>query len=286
MKISYINLVTILTMTLSTGASAQQIIDCGGGGPCDPSGIPQLPEFYPELAQGDSPCRPGYGMVTVEEARANKDRICSMLGQWSINRLAGGGSMDGRGYNCKIRNHDDRELGSTLCMRQEKKYVRVRGDRSCDSRGMKLLGINHARNNRNQVCRSLGQWDIARLKHGGSMDGPGYGCKIRNSDSRKLGHSLCFQNTYSKQAGDGPCPAGEALLTKHEARDNMHLICYGMIPEETSRLAGGGSFVGPYFDRHGDIVYDCKVKNKDTRNLDSSICRIEPDYPPVIELVP
>ncbi|WP_219988860.1 hypothetical protein [Leucothrix pacifica] len=40
-------------------------------------------------------------------------------------------------------------------------------------------------------CKSLQAWDIARLANGASMDGSGYQCKTRPSDTRQLGHSLC-----------------------------------------------------------------------------------------------
>jgi hypothetical protein len=53
--------------------------------------------------------------VTVAEARANADRLCPLLDEWDIVRLADGGSMDGRGYKCKVHEHDQRSLGFSLC---------------------------------------------------------------------------------------------------------------------------------------------------------------------------
>jgi hypothetical protein len=51
--------------------------------------------------------------------------------------------------------------------------------------------------NPRRACGSsgLGEWDIARIAGGGSHDGLGYQCKVRRSDKRKLGHSLCIQTT-------------------------------------------------------------------------------------------
>ena len=53
--------------------------------------------------------------VTVAQARANVTLLCPLLAEWDIVRLAGGGSMDGRGYQCKVHEHDARELGFSLC---------------------------------------------------------------------------------------------------------------------------------------------------------------------------
>ncbi|MBL8916849.1 MAG: serine/threonine protein kinase [Archangium sp.] len=57
------------------------------------------------------------GFVTVAEARAHAQRLCALLEQWDIARLAGGGSMDGPGYQCKVRERDPRDLGVSLCRR-------------------------------------------------------------------------------------------------------------------------------------------------------------------------
>ncbi len=62
--------------------------------------------------------------------------------------------------------------------------------RSCpaDSR---MVGHDEAVAARHDICRILGAWSIARLAEGGSMDGPGYRCGIRDRDERDLGHILC-----------------------------------------------------------------------------------------------
>ena len=46
----------------------------------------------------------------------------------------------------------------------------------------------------------MGQWFIARLAGGGSLDGPGYECRMRPNDGRDLGHIL------RKMAAAGPAP--------------------------------------------------------------------------------
>ena len=62
-------------------------------------------------------CPGGYIMASPAAANDYKSQACSVLGTWYIVRLADGGSMDGSGYGCKVRGHDSRSLGHTLCMR-------------------------------------------------------------------------------------------------------------------------------------------------------------------------
>ncbi|MBX3247996.1 MAG: hypothetical protein KF901_12520 [Myxococcales bacterium] len=57
--------------------------------------------------------------------------------------------------------------------------------------GWEPMSVAHAQANQSAVCQQLGQWVIARLAGGGSMDGPGYRCQIRPRDDRGLGHTLC-----------------------------------------------------------------------------------------------
>lgn len=64
------------------------------------------------------------------------------------------------------------------------------GDGGC-APDERLLSAYEARRDLRRVCRSLDRWAIARLAGGASMDGPGYGCKVRDYDRRRLGHSVC-----------------------------------------------------------------------------------------------
>ena len=56
--------------------------------------------------------------------------------------------------------------------------------------GYRLVTYNEALHHTKQLCSILHQWDIARLANGASMDGPGYGCKVRPDDSRTLGNAI------------------------------------------------------------------------------------------------
>ncbi len=93
-------------------------------------GVPQESEELPveELSEtssalagevvrvtGDTPCPSGYVPASPQEARANVNAICSQLGAWDIVRLAGGGSIDGPGYGCGIRDYDTRGMGHAVC---------------------------------------------------------------------------------------------------------------------------------------------------------------------------
>lgn len=62
-------------------------------------------------------CPSGFTFVTYEEAIENRDILSRKLETWDIARIAGGGSMDGSGYDSKIRQQDERGLGHSLCKR-------------------------------------------------------------------------------------------------------------------------------------------------------------------------
>lgn len=67
------------------------------------------------LFAGDRACPAGFAEVDPVSAVANLETLRAMLGPWDIVRLAGGGSMDGRGYGSTVRDDDPRALGATLC---------------------------------------------------------------------------------------------------------------------------------------------------------------------------
>lgn len=66
----------------------------------------------------DGVCPDNANLLSYYDAKADQSNICKKLGTWYIARLAGGGSMDGPGYNCKIRQQDTRKLGNSLCKQQ------------------------------------------------------------------------------------------------------------------------------------------------------------------------
>jgi hypothetical protein len=60
-------------------------------------------------------CPANTTQVTYAEAQANQQELCHKMGEWYIARLAGGGSLDGPGYQCRMRPNDQRDLGHILC---------------------------------------------------------------------------------------------------------------------------------------------------------------------------
>lgn len=68
------------------------------------------------ISNEDNSCPNNYRLMTFPEAKANVKNICRNLSDWYIARLAGGGSMDGSAYNCKIRPVDERSLGNSVCI--------------------------------------------------------------------------------------------------------------------------------------------------------------------------
>ncbi len=213
---------------------------------------------------GDSACPSGYSLATSAEAQANKTAICSKLGTWDITRLAGGGSMDGPGYGCGIRNVDTRGLGHSVC-KKAVQFERGVGDNVCPS-GFTTANPMVARANSAAMCAKLGTWDIARLAGGGSMDGPGYGCTIRDSDTRGLGHTACAQLDFMRAVGDKPCPAGSALISPQEARARQAELCSKLGTWDIARLDGGGSMDGS--------GYGCTIRDSDTRGLGHALCGV------------
>ena len=62
--------------------------------------------------------------------------------------------------------------------------------------GTQMENGNSVKELNNDVCNinkieGMGKWQIVRLAGGGSVDGWGYDCKARTSDSRDLGHVMC-----------------------------------------------------------------------------------------------
>src|SRR5579872_1165261 len=148
----------------------------------------------------DSPCPSGYSLISPAEAQESRAQLCSMLGTWDIVRLDGGGSMDGPGYGCGIRAADARHLGQSLCKRPTGLANQVSAG-VCTG-GYKSVSYLTANAYLGAACSLLGTWDIARLGDGGSMDGPGYGCGTRQTDSRSLGNTLCAQYSFQEVQGD------------------------------------------------------------------------------------
>lgn len=91
-------------------------------------------------------CPLGYTLVTYQEAIKNKELLSRKLNLWDIARLANGGSMDGSGYNLKIREKDERTLGHCLCKKTEPENPEEPDNQDSNWRGntYKVTLINEA----------------------------------------------------------------------------------------------------------------------------------------------
>lgn len=85
------------------------------GGAALAGGPAHATEFM--VNQGDGVCPTGYRLAEMWEVDAEKSAACNTLGQWYIARVAGGGSQDGPGYECRSRTPDTRPLGHSLCVK-------------------------------------------------------------------------------------------------------------------------------------------------------------------------
>ena len=107
----------VVDEVIDAGTSIAAVVDAGVRAPIvhhpRPPPAPTGP-LVAERVKGEKCPGPH---VTPAEARANATQLCAQLDQWEIVRLANGGSMDGPGYQCKVRDHDTRELGASLCRR-------------------------------------------------------------------------------------------------------------------------------------------------------------------------
>jgi hypothetical protein len=97
------------------------------------------------------------------------------------------------------------------------------------------------------------------------MEGPGYGCVIRDLDSRGLGHTLCVKTSFLKVLHDRPCATDWTLLAPQEARTRLLEVCAKLGPWETARLAGGGSMDGQ--------GYGCIVRDWDLLSTSQALCK-------------
>lgn len=147
--------------------------------------------------------------------------------------------------------------------------TKVVGDTACPS-GYSLAAPDEVLANRAEACSTLDTWEIARLSSGGSISGPGYGCKVRRRDSRDLGHAVCKKAVkFTKGTGDGVCPSGYAVASSMAVRANAALICDNLGAWDVGRLSNGGSMSGS--------GYGCRVRERDARSLVHTIC-VELDF--------
>lgn len=119
------------------------------------------------------------------------------------------------------------DLGLTAMARSLPKILLQTGP-TCPA-GTSLVGFGEAKDNTITYCSMLGSLDIVRLSGNGSMDGPGYGCGVRSSDSRNLSSALCRSSSEISsltavilEAG-WRTPSELAAMTEIEKRNTVNI---------------------------------------------------------------
>jgi hypothetical protein len=126
--------------------------------------------------------------------------------------------------------------------------------------GTRLLTHEEAVSRRDEVCRALDRWSVARLADGASMDGPGYHCQIKAQDNRQLGHALCTTATEPEIGGDH-----RHMLEAFERERFENPSPYSLNPNLVhlvDRHAGAGNFLfrGDMPVANGSFQYDALVQ--------------------------
>lgn len=142
-------------------------------------------------------------------------------------------------------------------------FQRVEGDSPCPS-GYSLVNPDEVKANYTGICSMLDSWDIVRLANGVSLDGPGYGCKMRANDARKLGHSLCKQPTqFTASPRDYYCEAGDTMVSSLVANAHQGEACDALGSWYIARLLDG-AMDGP--------GYGCNLKPREEQLLGHTLC--------------
>lgn len=127
--------------------------------------------------------------------------------------------------------------------------------------------------NKTEYCAALGKWNIVRLANGGSMDGSGYGCGAKQSDSRGLGSILCVDNAVPPTPTSGSeqyvaaktCPGNYVPVSYADAAANKSKYCALLGAQVVARLGNQGSLSGS--------ASNCTLLSNDTRDLPGSLCK-------------
>ena len=220
------------------------------------------------VVNGDSVCPADQYLMPIAEAKSHLKDICMKLGQWDMVRLEGGAALLGLGYGCSLETPFLKPVGESLCVpRPPPPYFKSQGDGVCPANAT-LMSPQAAVDRHNELCAYLGKWDILRLAGGGSIVGSGYGCVIRTQDTQPMGWSLCEPIntfTFTEVSGDGPCPAGQALVTPQEAQAVQSTLCPTLGKWDILRLSGRGTMRGP--------GYGCAISTWDPAPVGQALCK-------------
>ena len=144
----------------------------------------------------------------IDDVKKYSTKCRSALGDWDIVALQDG-TVDGPGYGFKYHDNDSRRctIGTKLLMEddgraQAKKYIDCPYDGEvCYKKsgnvpnGWIVMGIDDVKKYSTKCRNTLGDWDIVALQDG-TVDGPGYGFKYHDNDSRRctIGTKLLMED--------------------------------------------------------------------------------------------
>ena len=124
---------------------------------------------------------------------------------------------------------------------------------------------------KNEICSTLGYWDIVSLQGGGSIRGRGYSCAITQTETAQMGHIACVPLSYIGpvttatvtivNAHENVCSSCQSLITNAEAS-----TYYSSIPVGTTAQIAGGSSV----QRTSTSTFT--IIDHDTTSRSSQIC--------------
>lgn len=137
--------------------------------------------------------------------------------------------------------------------------------------GTSAVTYAEALQNKTAYCAALGQWSIVRLANGASMDGKGYGCGAKQSDTRGLGSILCKDNAVPPPSGNAQfvksktCPGNFVSVTYNDVLADKNKYCALMAVQDIGRLSNMGSLA--------KSTSGCTLLANDTRDLTASLCK-------------
>lgn len=140
-------------------------------------------------------CPSGLRSPTFSEVSNNKAAICSILLEWDIARIGGGGSLSGFGYQCGLFATDTRALGDSICTNLAEEYTILTLDLflsntgSCPSNS-RLATTEEISASQDIICSGLGKNYAAALANNSSLDIK-YNCTVTSSNQAQFTNAIC-----------------------------------------------------------------------------------------------
>jgi len=208
------------------------------------------------LSGTNSVC-PSSSYVSASDASSYASAICATAVANTKYRIQGGASLSCFAGSPSVTSSDPNVLTQALCI----KVTVTPGGSSSSTSDIPIkmtlppgcpanyiqATYDQALTYKNEICSTLGDWDIVALQQGGSIRGPKYGCVVTAFDDTPMGHIACVPLAYIgpvttttvtiANAGENVCSSCQSLITTAEASTYYTSIPVGTI----ARIAGGSS---------------------------------------------